>query len=339
MKIMIRPLLLIVLFGSLACGRKMTAAPGSSEDRAKAKASAVPERSLLAYYDGDEEKKWVHSSLASKKADSHDPQQWRPRNDTLANIYQNVLDTAKISPIAIYNTFRYFEDNRGKILSTEVCTSLNLSSKDYEKLDIKKSIIRVLKKGFVDARVCWNIRHQLREDSLAIADYANVRSSKERMIVVDLNRDADNIVQFVRVSHGMKSGKAADYATAFSNEVSSHQSSQGFYAGYTRYNGANGESLRLLGLGSTNSEAYNRNIVIHSASYVANGGRSHGCPAVEPKVLQDVFDSLEDGRFIADWYDRSKVAEDYVSLGGLLHVYDGQQIYRGNEGETMYASL
>lgn len=330
-------LLLIVLLGfTISCGRKMTAAPSENDNGSvtKTKAGALPERSILAYFDGNEEKKWVHTSLSEKVKDAQDPQEWRPRNDLLAKIYQNVLEGAKISPVAIHNAFRYFEDHRGKILATEICTSVNLPSKDYEKLDTKKSVIRVLKNGYIDARVCWNVRHQLREDAIAIADYVNVRSNKERMIVVDLNADSKNIAHFVRVSHGMKSGKVADYATSFSNEVSSHQSSQGFYAGYTRYNGANGESLRLLGLSTTNSEAYNRNIVIHSASYVAGGGRSHGCPAVESKVLKTIFASLEDGRYIPDWYDRNKVAADYVSLGGLLHIYDGQQIYRGTGGEA-----
>lgn len=333
MKILFHPLYLTVLFAlSVACGGNMKSARLGNQDSdsiaKKANSKGKGDKDLLAYYDDGQQKKWVHTTLSEKSYKTDNPQRWRPRNETLAKIYQNVLDDGKVSPVAVYNAFRFFEDYRGKIQSTEVCTSVNFPPKDFEKLELKKSIIRVQGNGYVDAKVCWNVRHQLREDAIAIADYTNIRSDEERMIVVDLNRDSENITQFVRVSHGMKSGSVADYATEFSNEVSSHKSSQGYYAGYTRYNGANGESLRLLGLSGTNSEAYNRNIVIHAASYVKNGGRSHGCPAVESGVLQNIFDSLEDGRFIPDWYDYNKVDRDYVSLGGLLYVYDGQEIYR-----------
>ncbi len=333
---------LILFVFAISCGNKMQSNGTYKNNKYLgtkngAKAAAVVEKSILEYLDNSEKKTWVHTPLKNKKADSNDPQKWRPSDDLLANIYQDVLDTAKISPVAIHNAFRYFQDNRGKIMSTEVCTTESFSPKRYEALDIKKSVIRTHKNGSVDALVCWDVRHQLREDAIAIADYTNIRSNNQRMIVVDLNRDKDTVAQFVRVSHGAKSGRVADYATSFSNDVSSHKSAQGFYAGYTRYNGANGKSLRLLGLSSTNSQTYNRNIVVHAADYVKNGGRSHGCPAVEPAVLQSMFDSLEDGRFIPGWYDREVVDKDYVSLGGLLYVYDGEEIYRG--GEALMASL
>lgn len=85
------------------------------------------------------------------------------------------------------------------------------------------------------------------------------------------------------VAHGSKSGKT--YARRFSNKIDSHMSSLGHYRLAGHYVGKHGESIILEGLDSTNSNAREREIVIHSASY-ARGGYSWGCFAVMPKAMK-----------------------------------------------------
>jgi hypothetical protein len=75
-------------------------------------------------------------------------------------------------------------------------------------------------------------------------------------------------------------------------------SSLGFYlTDESTYEGGHGDSLRLEGLSSTNSNARQREIVIHSADYVSNWfisekhrlGLSLGCPAVPLEKISSVI--------------------------------------------------
>lgn len=89
------------------------------------------------------------------------------------------------------------------------------------------------------------------------------------------------------------------HAQAFSNTEGSHMSSLGFYLTDDVYMGGNGRSLRLHGLNRSNSNAYNRMIVMHGANYVSEArgtaGRSHGCPAVDPGVIDMLINNLHGG--------------------------------------------
>lgn len=102
-------------------------------------------------------------------------------------------------------------------------------------------------------------------------------------------------------------GKGSDpdndgYANTFSNIPDSHKSSLGFYLTGEEYIGGNGRSLQLHGLSDTNSNALARFIVIHGASYVSevnnHAGRSFGCPAVDPKNLDALVDSIKIGSLL-----------------------------------------
>lgn len=89
------------------------------------------------------------------------------------------------------------------------------------------------------------------------------------------------------------------HAQVFSNTENSHMSSLGFYLTDDVYTGGNGRSLRLHGLNRSNSNAYNRLIVLHGAPYVSESrgiaGRSHGCPAVDPRVIDFLINNLHSG--------------------------------------------
>lgn len=109
----------------------------------------------------------------------------------------------------------------------------------------------------------------------------SIPSNRERFFVVDLQ--AKTVVMRAQVAHGKNSGGHSAPATQFSNTDNSLQSSLGFYLTGESYSGKHGLSLRLDGLSNgLNTNARDRAIVIHAASYVASGGRSYGCLALTP---------------------------------------------------------
>jgi len=132
---------------------------------------------------------------------------------------------------------------------------------------------------------------------LTIIDFTR-SSSYKRMWIIDL-RSRQLLLQ-TWVAHGEGSGM--DVAGSFSNELSSYQSSLGFYLTNAVYAGKHGRSLKLVGVDEGfNDRAYARKIVIHAAKYVSerwirkNGhlGRSQGCPAVSPHVITEVINLLK----------------------------------------------
>ncbi|MFV8570705.1 murein L,D-transpeptidase catalytic domain family protein [Marinobacter sp. SBS5] len=143
-------------------------------------------------------------------------------------------------------------------------------------------------------------------ERLAVIDFS-LPSSEERMWIFDLEQ-GDLLLRDL-VAHGKNSGDVE--ARAFSNIEGSHQSSIGLFKGNESYSGAHGYALRLDGLEpGVNDLARQRAIVIHGADYVSPNwvadygriGRSHGCPAVDRKVIRSVVDNLKGGQLVFTYY-------------------------------------
>lgn len=134
-------------------------------------------------------------------------------------------------------------------------------------------------------------------------------STEKRMHIIDMNAET---VESLFSAHGEKSGDI--YATLFSNIEDTHKSSLGIYVTGEEYQGKNGRSLYLHGMESTNSNAYQRAIVLHGAKYVsaefikAHGrlGLSWGCPAIEHSLVDQVVRDLENGSVIIAHSTRSR---------------------------------
>ncbi|MEW9503647.1 murein L,D-transpeptidase catalytic domain-containing protein, partial [Jeotgalibacillus marinus] len=70
--------------------------------------------------------------------------------------------------------------------------------------------------------------------------------------------------------------------------------------------GSNGTSLRMIGLDTTNSNVFDRAIVIHAAEYCTQAqidrwgrlGRSNGCFAMSPTDLPVALSQLSGGRLL-----------------------------------------
>jgi hypothetical protein len=145
---------------------------------------------------------------------------------------------------------------------------------------------------------------------LTIIDYT-LPSTARRLWVIDV---ATRRVLFNElVAHGRASGE--NYATAFSNEPGSRQSSLGLFRTEDTYNGEHGESLRLSGLEpGINDRAMERAIVMHGAPYVSHTviaargelGRSWGCPALERGLERRVIERIKGGTALFAYYPDSR---------------------------------
>jgi hypothetical protein len=116
-------------------------------------------------------------------------------------------------------------------------------------------------------------------------------SSKKRLFVVNLV--TMQIEQAGLVSHGRGQGKSK-YDRQYSNIVESKCTSLGRYMIMKKYKGSYGESYRMTGLDSTNSNAFKRNIVLHSMGCIPDEENnapvciSEGCPAVSNNFLSSL---------------------------------------------------
>jgi len=87
-----------------------------------------------------------------------------------------------------------------------------------------------------------------RKQVLSVVDFTK-SSNESRLWIIDLN--SLKVVMHTYVAHGQGTGE--EFATAFSNNFDSHQSSLGFYVTGDTYQGEHGLSLRLNGM----DEGYN----------------------------------------------------------------------------------
>ena len=171
-------------------------------------------------------------------------------------------------------------------------------------------------------------------DRLAVIAFS-LPPTERRLWIFDLKRR--RLLLRDLVAHGQGSGE--NFATRFSNEEGSHQSSIGLFRTEETYRGEHGYSLRMDGLEpGINDRARDRAIVIHAADYVnprwadrhGRIGRSHGCPAVRPQVARMVVDSLKGGQFMFSWYPDQQWLQSSAYLNcqphrvaGILAAQDG----------------
>jgi hypothetical protein len=141
---------------------------------------------------------------------------------------------------------------------------------------------------------------------LTIIDYSEP-SSEKRMWVLDIKNN--KLLYHTYVTHGVKSGEK--YAVRFSNAANSHETSIGVYKTAGTYYGANGFSLRLIGLEKGfNDNAMKRAIVIHGANYASPEvvkryhrlGRSWGCPTVGTAIAKPLIDTIKNGSLVVAYY-------------------------------------
>ena len=158
--------------------------------------------------------------------------------------------------------------------------------------------------------VLGHLNYGAQYSRIAVADFS-LPSDMPRFYVVDLV--SGQVLLQTWVAHGKNSGDRE--AVHFSNEISSLQSSMGFYRiGEQFVSPKHGPALLLDGLEpGLNNRAKEREIILHGADYVSEEfiekhgrcGRSHGCPALPREQM--------------------KTAMELLPPGSLLYVFGGQR--------------
>ena len=184
------------------------------------------------------------------------------------------------------------------------------------KLGLRKEALEYGLKGYrklIEEEILPN------DSVLSIVDFSQ-SSRRKRLYVIDLARI--KILINTYVAHGKRSGK--EYARSFSNTPESFKSSLGFYITKNTYQGANGLSLNIDGLEQgINDKAFERRIVIHSSKYVGSrwlkenkiSGTSLGCPAVPPKVLDQIIETIKGGSCLFIYHP----TKYYLSKSNILN--------------------
>lgn len=149
-----------------------------------------------------------------------------------------------------------------------------------------------------------DVNNQLKNNRiLSIVDFTQ-SSKNKRLYILDMVKN--QVLLQTNVAHGEKSG-TKEFATHFSNNTGSHQSSLGFYVTLDTYTGKNGYSLKLEGMEpGFNDKAKSRAIVVHGAAYVKEGfvsGRSWGCPAVPMNKRDEVINTMKGGTCLFIYFD------------------------------------
>lgn len=126
---------------------------------------------------------------------------------------------------------------------------------------------------------------------LAVFINFKIPSGKYRYFIYDLKND--KVLQKAVVSHGSGSVISRSDALQFSNVEGSYQSSLGKYAIGESYNGKFGKAYRLKGLDSTNSNAMQRAIVLHSYGCIPDNESQNpaclslGCPMLSENAFKE----------------------------------------------------
>ena len=138
-----------------------------------------------------------------------------------------------------------------------------------------------------------------KQNILSVIDFSQ-SSKNKRLYIIDIA--SKSILMNTFVAHGRNSGK--EFATSFSNSLSSLKSSLGFYLTKDTYFGEHGLSLRIDGLErGINDNAERRAVVVHGADYLGDDylnanpfcGRSWGCPAVPSQQSSEIINMIKDG--------------------------------------------
>jgi len=113
-------------------------------------------------------------------------------------------------------------------------------------------------------------------------------SGQDRFYLVDL--ESKKVILSGLCCHGGGYGFDQE-EVVFSNEAGSHCSSEGFYKIGYPYTGIFGKAYKLYGLSSTNTNAFDRFVVLHSHDCVPEKEvtssicESQGCPTLSPEVF------------------------------------------------------
>jgi len=205
---------------------------------------------------------------------------------------------------------------RATASSLEMETSMLYDELSLGQLGLGKKAFEYAYKGY---KSLLNRGLIAKQSILSVIDFSQ-SSKNKRLYIVDI--DKREILMNTYVAHGRNSGK--EFATSFSNSISSLKSSLGFFVTKSTYYGEHGLSLRIDGVErGINDNAEKRAVVIHGAEYLGVkyldrnpfSGRSWGCPAVPSEQSSQIIDMIKDGTVMFIYHPTQK----YLSKSRILN--------------------
>lgn len=136
-----------------------------------------------------------------------------------------------------------------------------------------------------------------------------IESGKNRFFIYDLKHN--KLINKGLVGHGSGSETGIPGKLQFSNVKNSNSSSLGKYAIGSSYSGRFGKAYKLYGLDKTNSNAFDRNVVLHKYADVPFEEQikpicnSLGCPMVNEKffgVIEKTIDTSKKKIILVMYY-------------------------------------
>ena len=124
-----------------------------------------------------------------------------------------------------------------------------------------------------------------------------IESGKNRFFIYDLKHN--KLINKGLVGHGSGSETGIPGKLQFSNVKNSNSSSLGKYAIGGSYSGRFGKAYKLYGLDKTNSNAFDRNVVLHKYADVPFEEQikpicnSLGCPMVNEKFFEVIEKTID----------------------------------------------
>jgi len=225
-------------------------------------------------------------------------------------IYAANVHKVSATPVTIYKTTSSSES------AIEAESTLLYDEMSLGQMGLAKKAFQYAYRGYkhlVEAGIVS------RQNIISVIDFSQ-SSKNKRLYILDVENK--EILMNTFVAHGRNSGK--EFATNFSNSLSSLKSSLGFYITKDTYFGEHGLSLRIDGLErGINDNAERRAVVIHGADYLGDrylsdnpfSGRSWGCPAVPSQLSGQIIDMIKDGTVMFIYHP----TKSYLSKSRILN--------------------
>jgi L,D-transpeptidase catalytic domain len=191
-----------------------------------------------------------------------------------------LLAAACISTVAVFKSIKNRATNTNK----------NAAGSNHSITDMRKATLVRLEK-YTGAVKAYTIKNNFNNRYCFLIDMKMASGSK-RFFVYDLKNDS--ILLAGLVTHGSGLNNFTDSAV-FSNVPGSNCTSLGKYKIGKSYFGTFGLAYKLYGLDKTNSNAFDRFVVLHSHPCVPDYEitprhicRSWGCPTISPLFLNQL---------------------------------------------------
>lgn len=194
------------------------------------------------------------------------------------------------------------------LLAAVIISVITVFKKVYKNIPVKSSVtaegtgssMRTAKlarlKNYSGAAKAYAIQNNLNSRYCFLIDM-RIASGSRRFFIYDLK--GDTVMQAGLVTHGSGANDTGD-RIVLSNIAGSNCSSLGKYKTGNAYYGKFGLAYKLYGLEKTNSNAFNRFVVLHSHPCVPDNEiapqqicKSWGCPTISPLFLSQVKTYLE----------------------------------------------